>query len=365
MSKTAWCYGDTVTLKGALFGCGQVTWYHMRAWEAIPNVRIAAIANRTVEKAYTLATRFGVAKNAVYASHAELLEKENPDFVDIATVPDIHEEQVRDAAAKGCHILCQKPLAPSLASARSMIRCAENAGVLLSVNENWRWRAWYRRLKELLDAGVIGTPGYCCIKRHSGVALRGENGEMSALLVKQPYTANLDKLIVYEWGIHIIDVVRFLFGEPERVYAALSKTNTDFRGEDRAVVNLELRKMHVVIDISWATVEAPKSQSQLEYVEIEGNEGSIAVLPDENMIRVTTRTGTKEEKAAALPPSEEYQNSYLRTQSHFIDRLRNGGLPETHGGDNLHTLACVFAVYESASRRNVVDVEEYLGRGYD
>ena len=50
-----WSYPADQELRGALFGCGQVSVYHMRAWRRIKHVRIVALANRTIDKAYSLA----------------------------------------------------------------------------------------------------------------------------------------------------------------------------------------------------------------------------------------------------------------------------------------------------------------------
>ncbi len=359
MTKERCTYDAKVVLRGALFGCGQVTKYHMRAWAMIPNVTIAAVANRTIEKAYETARLYGIGDEHVYQSYLDLLRNETIDFVDIATAPEIHFDQVMAAASYGCHILCQKPFAPSLELARAMIRAANEAGVLLSIHENWRWRSWYRETKAILEAGTIGTPIYCYIKRHSDVALPRNDGVPPALLVKQPYTGDMKRLLIYEWGIHLIDVARFLFGEAERVYAVTSKTSACFQGEDRAIVHLEMNSMHTIIDISWGTVEEEVHQSQLEHMVIEGDAGTIKLLPEEgNVLKIITKDRTYAKNAMALSPDEEYQRSYTKAQEHFIFCLRRGINPETCGYDNLKTLTCMFAAYESAEAHKIIEINE-------
>lgn len=148
-------------LQGAPIGCGHVSLYHLRAWARIPEAEIVALANRTVAKAEDRAREFGIHPAYVYSDYRVLLDQEDLDFVDIATAPHVHREQVEAAASHGLHVLCQKPFAPTLEDARAMIAVCDRAGVLFSINENWRWRRWYRDVKQLVDAGSwedLGTP---------------------------------------------------------------------------------------------------------------------------------------------------------------------------------------------------------------
>ncbi|MCC7355599.1 MAG: Gfo/Idh/MocA family oxidoreductase, partial [Anaerolineae bacterium] len=90
--------GDAL-LRGATFGIGNVSVYQMRAWQVIPGERIAALANRTRARAETMGQEFGIPPAHVYGDYRELLSHETLDFVDIATAPHVHREQVLAAAA--------------------------------------------------------------------------------------------------------------------------------------------------------------------------------------------------------------------------------------------------------------------------
>jgi predicted dehydrogenase len=343
------------TLRGALLGCGHVSVFHLRAWQQIEGVTIVALANRTVEKAQARAREFGLPEEHVYRDYRDLLEAEDLDFVDVATDPAVHREQVEACARHGRHILCQKPLAPCLDDARAMIAAAEAAHVLLSVNENWRWRSWYRRLKRLVDEGAIGRPRYARIARHSDIALPGVPGQLPPLFASQPYTRELDRLIVYDWGIHLIDVLRFLFGRIDSMYARMSKASSLSQGEERAVLTLDVSGVIAVVDISWATVNGPAKHSPLEHVTIEGDDGTIKLSPDRgNLLRVRSRSGSLEERAFEGSAEDAYQASYTAAQRHFVECLRSGQVPETVAGDYLETLAATFAAYESAMLNQVV-----------
>jgi predicted dehydrogenase len=342
-------------LRGALFGCGHASLFHLRAWGQIEGVRITALANRDVSKAEARAREFGVPLEHVYRDYRELLDNEELDFVDIATAPDVHRQQVEAAAAHGLHVLCQKPLAPTLEEARAMTAGCQAAGVLLSVNENWRWRGWYREVKRLLDQGLVGRLRYARLARHSNMTMPGPDGALPALFINQAYTAQMNKLILYEWGIHLIDVLRFLFGDVTSVYARMDKVSALCKGEDRATVVFDMNGVTGLIDISWATVDGEPQPSQLEQVTIEGDDGTIELRPDQgDILKVATRGQVWQRPALDTTPEEAYQASYTASQRHFIECLRDGRTPETAAGDNLKTLAAAFAAYESAALNQVV-----------
>ena len=344
-------------LRGALLGCGHISPFHLRAWDRIEGVEIVALANRTVSKAEARAREFGIPLEHVYGDYRELLDNEEGelDFVDIATAPHVHRQQVEATAAHGVHVLCQKPFAPTLEDARAMIAACDRAGVLFSINENWRWRSWYRDIKRMLDEGVIGQPRYIRVARRSDATLPRADGSPHPVFLEQPYMAELEKLILYEWGIHIIDVMRFLFGPVTSVYARMDRVSPLYRGEDRALVTLTFGNMTSLIDASWATVGAEHRFSHLEHVTLEGDSGSIYLLPEQgDILRVTTKSETWQRPAFDVPPDEAYQASYVAAQRHYVECLREGCQPETVATDNIKTLEATFAAYESAARNQVI-----------
>lgn len=357
--------GDRM-LRGALLGAGSIAAYHMKAWQAIPGVRIIAIANRTRDKAVHLGKTFGIEEEHIYSDYRELLEKEEVDFVDIATAPHVHREQVLAAAAAGVHILCQKPFALSISEAVEMIEACEEAGVRCVVNENWRWRRWYRELKGLLEEGRIGSPRYAAFSLHSDALLPIPEGNLPELLVRQPYLARMPRLILLEWGIHLIDVMRFLFGEIVRIYARMDRISPLVEGEDRAIVVLEFQSgMSGLIDVSWSSYipsERRLARGNLDPFVIEGERGRIELNPYEgDVILISTSCGTERRPArSSISPEEVYLESFIHCQSHFIRSLRTGEPAESEARENLRTLAATLAAYLSAERGEPVVVNAML-----
>ena len=107
-------------------------------------------------------------------------------------------------------ILCQKPLAPSL-DRRASLAHAVDGKVRLMVHENWRFRAQYRHIKRWLDGGKLGAPVSCVMQMRSSGLVENEHG-VRPQLVRQPFFAQLERLLIGEVLIHQLDVLRWLLG---------------------------------------------------------------------------------------------------------------------------------------------------------
>lgn len=347
-------------LRGALLGTSPISIHHMRAWAAIPGVEIVALANRTRARAEAMGAEFGVADAHIYASYHDLLEQEKVDFVDIATAPAIHYEQAMAAVQHGVHILCQKPVTSSMQQARDLLAACDAAGVRCVVNENWRWRRWYAQLKRLLDAGIIGRPLYVRIQVHDDSTLPLKDGAPS-LLVREPTLPVLPQLIIFDTGIHYIDTLRFLLGDIQQVYARVAHVSPLVQADDRGLVILDFAGGATgVIDLSWSTHMAegkPRTvRGNLDPLVIEGDQGTIECDPYAgDVIIIATADGTQRQPArVGVSPAEAYQESYVNTQSHFVQCLRSGEMAQNELRDNLKTLAAMYAAYESSATGTAV-----------
>src|SRR5262249_17577353 len=140
------------------------------------------------------------------------------------------------AAARGVHIVCQKPLAPTLEAAIRIVDAAEAAGVRFMVHENFRWQPWYRKIKEIQQSQVIGAFTHLHFLMRMGDGW-GEN----AYLDRQPFFRNYPRLLVYETGVHFIDTFRYLLGEVTGVFAQIRRLNPRIKGEDAAQLFLKFK----------------------------------------------------------------------------------------------------------------------------
>ncbi len=349
-------------LKGALIGAGDVTEFHLYAWQQIPQAEIVAIADPNLEIAQSRAQQFNISRTT--AGLAELLQTEpDLDFIDIAAPPEAHLELVKVAAEHDLHINCQKPFAPSLAEAREMIRVCREANVLLNINENWRWRPWHRRLRHLLAGGKIGQPVYARIFSHSPFMVPDTRYNQRRLKSDHRFRY-WQRVLFYDWGTHYVDILRFLFGEPVTVYARMDRLNPNIGGDDRALVVLSFERLTAVLDFSWSSF-APwgypnRTGPIVEDLRIEGDAGTLALNPHNDSVCLTTATEEWEQPAYDDPDAfDAYRRSYIDAQGHFIDCLLHNRLPETHAADNYKTLAITLATYESAEKNQVVNIADF------
>jgi predicted dehydrogenase len=335
----------------------------MIAWQAIPEVKIVALANRTRSRAEAMGRDFGIDDSHIYADYRTLLDTENLDFVDIATAPAVHREQVFAAAAHRINVLCQKPFAMSMEEAREMQQVCRDAGVRCIVNENWRWRRWYQEVRTILDEGIIGKARYARFQVHDDSVLPRPDVPVPPLLVREPTLAHLEKLIVFDQGIHLIDTMRFLFGKIERIYARMGRVSELVQGEDLAVMILEFQTgVTGVIDISWGTYvsgeKKPLIRGNLDPFVVEGESGTIELDPyqDDAIIITTDKSVQRHSARPGMAPAEAYQESFVNTQRHFAECLRSGKPAQNEIDDNMETLKATFAAYESVASHTVVSL---------
>lgn len=334
-------------LKGVMIGAGYFAQFQAEAWRRAEGARIVAIADALPGRAEQFAERWKIGR--AYHDIAEALERERPDFVDIITRSDSHLELVTLAARRGAHIICQKPMAPSWEECEAMVNVCAEAKVRLFIHENWRWQPWYREIKRLLDAGVVGKPFY------ASFVMRNSDGRGAEPYQTQPYFREMERLLVYEMAVHFLDTFRFLLGEIKSVYCQMGRINPVIKGEDYTLIQLAFENGACgLIDANRVSGPARREPISEELI-IEGNCGKVRLARD---CRIwIDEYGDAEKSHGYAAPSEGYRgDSVLATQQHFISCLRTGERCESEGDDYLKTVAAVFACYESAETGQAVSL---------
>jgi len=331
----------------AIVGTGFWARYQLAAWRELPGVRCAALCNRTRPKAEALAKEFGVV--AVYDDAEELLRREPVDFIDIITDVDTHERFVSLALEHGLPVICQKPMAPDLTTARRMVEAARKSKVPLFIHENWRWQAPIRAFKEVLDSGKLGKI----------VRGRIDYAHSFPVFDNQPFLKELEQFILTDIGTHLLDVARFLWGEATGLYCQTRRIHPDIKGEDVATVMMRMTDdVTVTANMSYASRwEFDRFPETLIYVE--GSEGG-ASLGLDGVLKVFTRAGAEQHRiqpkhyAWADPAYALIHASIVDCHRNLLGALRGEAPAETTGEDNLKTLELVFAAYDSAANGKAI-----------
>jgi len=339
--------GNERPLRGLLVGCGYISKQQLEAWAQIPEAEIVVLVDMDNDKARSQAEAFGIA--ATHTDLAAALEEHDVDFVDIATQPPTHLELVRICAAAGVHILCQKPFAPTLAEIDEMVDIADRAGVQLVANENMRFQPWFLKMKELLDSGTVGRPFYA----HWANKSRGTLPTVT--FVGQPYFAIMPRLVIYEMGIHFLDTMRFLFGEPQRLAATIGNASSDIAGEDNAVALVSYENMVAIMDISWASVPTYTKADAVSWavMTVEGEGGTMHLARD-GRLRVITDDMEEVFKFGPDPIAA----SFVGMQRRFVECVTAGRDCEMSGREYAKTMELVFGAYYSAANQELYRIHE-------
>ncbi|HOE96234.1 MAG TPA: Gfo/Idh/MocA family oxidoreductase [Candidatus Sumerlaeota bacterium] len=188
-------------------GVGYTCNVHAPGWKESPHAELAALADLNEEALNRVADRLEVKKR--YTTARELIEDPEIDVVDICTPNMTHAPLAVAAFKAGKHVLCEKPLAPTPAEIRRMIKARDAAGKLLMTAQHMRYLGTARAMKAEIERGVLGRIYHAraWILRRCGVPLgpgfiRRELSGGGACI---------------DIGVHILDLTLWLMGFPRPV----------------------------------------------------------------------------------------------------------------------------------------------------
>lgn len=141
-------------LKVAVVGCGHIADGHVGEVGKLEEGEVVAVCDAEPLMAEQLAVRHGVER--WYAEFEAMLERERPDVVHVCTPPASHLALARDAAAAGCHVYVEKPLALDHREALELVEAVEGAGRKITIGHNGHFEPPMVELRELLARGVLG-----------------------------------------------------------------------------------------------------------------------------------------------------------------------------------------------------------------
>jgi predicted dehydrogenase len=185
-------------------GTGYIGRVHLEASRKVPGAQVLAVA--TLEPEEIRNTFPGL---QIYPSYQELLRNERLDAVIICLPTDLHEEATVKAAERGCHILCEKPMGLDAASARRMLQAAQAHRRILMVAQVLRFWPQYARIKELIEAGEVGS-------LRSVTACRLSKYPPWSTWFSNPQRSGGCLL---DLQVHDVDFIHWILGHPQSVYS--------------------------------------------------------------------------------------------------------------------------------------------------
>jgi 1,5-anhydro-D-fructose reductase (1,5-anhydro-D-mannitol-forming) len=261
----------------------------------------------------------------------------NPDVgaVYISTTNELHKMQTLAAAAAGKHVLCEKPLALSLADAREMVAACAQAGVVLATNHHLRNAATHRKIRELIRAGAIGKPLFARIFHAVYLPPHLQGWRL--------HNPGAGGGVILDITCHDADTLRFLLDAEAVEAAALSQqaalASGDLEDGVMAILRFDngvLAQLHDAFTVKHAGTG----------LEVHGTEGSIVardVMTQRPAGDIVLRNASGE---TAVPV--EHENLYVRALRAFNTAVAGQGQPSASGEDGVRSLAVALAVQEAS-----------------
>jgi 1,5-anhydro-D-fructose reductase (1,5-anhydro-D-mannitol-forming) len=277
------------------------------------------------------------AQNNIPASYSDLealLANPQVQAVYISTTNDLHKAQTLAAASAGKHVLCEKPLALTLADARDMAAACLKAGVVMGTNHHLRNAATHRKIRELIQTGAIGKPLFARV--FHAVYLPPH---LQGWRLNKPATG---AGVILDITVHDADTLRFVLNaEPVEVTGISQQAGMASQGLEDGVMtvlrfdNGVIAQVHDAFTVKHATTG----------LEVHGTEGSIIarnVMTQRPVGEVTLRNSAGETTFAL-----DHENLYVRGLRAFVAAINGQGQPSATAEDGVHSLATALAVLES------------------
>jgi 1,5-anhydro-D-fructose reductase (1,5-anhydro-D-mannitol-forming) len=311
------------------------------AIRAQPGHEVTAVLSTDSQRGRTFAS-----DNHIPASYTELdalLADASVDAVYISTTNELHKTQTLAAAAAGKHVLCEKPLAVTLADAREMVAACGRAGVVMGTNHHLRNAATHRKIRELIESGAIGKPLFARV--FHAVYLPPH---LQGWRLTKPYAGGG---VILDITVHDADTLRFVLGAEPVEATALSQQAGMAQGglEDGVMAVLRfhngvLAQLHDAFTVQHAGTG----------LEVHGSEGSIiarSVMSQKPVGEVILRDAGGE-----TPIALEHEDLYVRGLRAFAAAMAGNGAPSASGEDGIRSLATALAVLESSRTGRCVPV---------
>lgn len=338
-------------LRVAAVGTGYFSQFHLQGWTDIGAADLVGLCSLEADQLDTAAKRYGVQNT--FDDLETMLDALKPDVLDIVTPPPTHAAFIRAAFKRGIPVICQKPFTTSLQEAEEMVALSEACGLPLIVHENFRFQPWYTEIKKLLEAGALGELYQITFR------LRPGDGQgPDAYLSRQPYFQKMERFLIHETAIHVIDVFGYLFGNIEGVSARLAKINPVIVGEDAGILIFEFANgSRGLFDGNRLSDHVAENRRLIMgEVDIEGAKGTIRLDGDGRLFMRSHGDNTEQQIDFSWENQGFAGNSVRFLQQHAVDHLRDGAPVMNRARDYLKNLKIEEAVYQSHAENRHIQI---------
>ena len=329
-------------LRWGLIGASTIAAEHMIGAFRANGSEVVSVMSANAARGAKYARDHGIGHATT--SLAELVGSQEIDAVYVSTTNELHRDQVFAAAAAGKHVLCEKPLALTLADARAMVAECRKRGVVMGTNHHLRNAATHRAMREAIAKGRIGNPLFARV--FHAVYLPPH---LQGWRITQPQAGGG---VILDITGHDADTLRFVLDdEPVAVSAMGSRAGMAEAGLDDGVMGVvrfaggALVQFHDAFTTRYATTG----------FEVHGSEGSLIAtdcMTQEPKGEVLLRSAKGEERLTL-----HHENLYARSVRLFQDAVAGKGAPSATGEDGVRSLAVALAALESTRTGRETKIE--------
>lgn len=318
-----------------IVGCGEFARTFAQAMDPLRGEIDLYFASRDLQRARAYAREYQ--GQGAFGSYRAAAADPGVEAMYLCTPHHLHLEHALMAARAGKHILVEKPIARNLRESGEMVAEARRAGVTFMVAENYRFMSAVRGAKELIDGGAIGDLRLIQLQEEA----RFQPGQW-----RNDQELNGGGVLI-DGGIHKMDILIYLAGMPEQVFAAaLPRALPGAGGEDGAVVMTRSPGGVVgVINHSWTAVHCPAPS----WVAVTGVGGRIFFEVGAPWLKIddgsTERTVWFDDDQNG--PQNGLQNGLVPMVREFRDSIAERREPLTSGAAGIGALSVVLKAYES------------------
>ena len=343
-------------IKIGILGCGKIAQVrHIPEYAANPDCQLVGFYNPTKSRAEDMAAKYG---GLAYDTAEELLANPEIDAVSVCAANYAHAALSIQALKAGKHVLCEKPMATTLADCEAMVECAKKNGKFLMIGHNQRLAKAHMEAKRLIDAGLIGD----IITFRTSF---GHGGPETWAIKPGKDTWFFDKSkaamgVMADLGVHKTDLIQYLTGQ--RVVRTTARLVTlDKRGEDGELIGVDDNAVCIyetsggafgTMTASW-TYYGAEDNSTVLY----GTKGIMRIY-DDPAHSIVVKLADGQEQVYDV---EQIQTNDNQTKSGVIDLwvdcLKNNRAPEISGESALCAMRAVFASIASSQTGKAVEIE--------
>lgn len=319
----------------ALIGCSGMGRVHA-AMASNCGLKITVCSDKNREAAVALAKQYGaeaMTDGLAACRHADV------DIVAIATPTPTHGTFVKAAAEAGKHIFCEKPFCRTVKECREAIAAAKKAKVKLFVGHVVRYFQEFEAMKDQIEAGKIGEPGFVKLYR-GGIFPAGT--EMWFRDYRQSGGVTFDCMI------HDLDWIRYVFGEPDHIFCqALMRSEKSAQDYSQVTMRMKNGLIATVIG-TWAHPQGFRVKA-----EICGSRGMLQFDSDEAPITAMKRE-TEAGPGMIVPASPVDKSPYQLEWEDFVAWLEGRHEPRVTPYDALRAVQMAEAALKSAETQRPV-----------